>query len=248
VKKYIVSIELDRDARLNSGGVSRRTGRENDTSDASVSGATAVGAPCEYPSDVELGDGLERGAKECRDLLGRVSPHVKLYSDLREKRFAAIDVLGKNVSGKYRKALGTVARERMTIGPIAESLPAGSGSSAESDDEDEPEHPDADDGPAISPGRLAEAGAAGTLSATARNTLRMQAAVDALCGTQYDSDNGGSAELKDILRDCQFAAAQMNAVIRKQNPGRLIRFCDQEVSRRCFFILDQTSVADQTNE
>ena len=111
------------------------------------------------------------------------------------------------------------------------------------------EHPDADDGPAISPGRLAEAGAAGTLlSATARNTLRMQAAVDALCGTQYDSDNGGSAELKDILRDCQFAAAQMNAVIREQNPGRLLRFCDQEVSRRCFFILDQTSVADQTNE
>ena len=60
---------------------------------------------------------------------------MKLYSDLREKRFAAIGVLGKNVSGgKYRKALGAVARERIAIGPIAESLPAGgSGSSAESD-------------------------------------------------------------------------------------------------------------------
>ena len=69
---------------------------------------------CEYISDEGLGVGLERGAQELRVLLDEVNPSLKLYSNLREKRFASIDVLSKNAKGKYHQALNSVVCDQLS--------------------------------------------------------------------------------------------------------------------------------------
>ena len=232
VKKYIVSIQLDYDANLNFGAGHHRTGLENDRGEQSC--ASGV---CEYISDEGLGVDLERGAQELRVLLDEVNPSLKLYSNLREKRFASIDVLSKNVKGKYRQALSSVVRDQLSIdvaGPSqADSATAEAEPEAESEDEDDPVDSNDPDDPEIDVSRAAQAGGRQTLSATARNTLRLQAAAAALCDSsgddEDDDDESANDQLGKILRECQFACAQINAFIRDQNPSRLLRFCDQEV-------------------
>ena len=176
--------------------------------------------------------GLESGARELRALLDEVDPNLKLYSNLREKRFASTDVLSKNIKGKYRQALGSVVRNQLSVDFAGSSQADSTTADAESEDEDDPEDSNDPDDPEIDASQAARAGACQTLSATARNTLRLRAAAAALCGSSGDDDDGSenaNEKLAKILRECQFVCAQINAFIRDQNPSRLLRFCDQEV-------------------
>ena len=175
---------------------------------------------------------MESGARELRALLDEVDPNLKLYSNLREKRFASTDVLSKNIKGKYRQALGSVVRNQLSVDFAGSSQADSTTADAESEDEDDPEDSNDPDDPEIDASQAARAGACQTLSATARNTLRLRAAAAALCGSSGDDDDGSenaNEKLAKILRECQFVCAQINAFIRDQNPSRLLRFCDQEV-------------------
>jgi hypothetical protein len=220
VKKYVVSIELDSDEHLEFGAGHRRTGTENEAG-ASIDSTEA----CEWPSDDEIIAALDCGAQKLRELLDAVV-ESKLYSSLREKSFAKIDVLGHCVTGKYRRTAGAATPADLTIWD--DEAPSSEGDD-HSDDEEHGLGGDADE-PEIDETEAARAGAAPTLSATARNTLRMQAVASALCGDSlHDGPVDCDDDLAKRLADCQFDNAQINAFIREQDPSRMHRFCDQEV-------------------
>ena len=159
-----------------------------------------------------------------------------MYTKLEEKQFSKIDVLSKVVQGKYRKAAKAPSAEEFCIDePSQADSTSAEDDTEQSDDEDDPEHIE-DDTP-VDLSRAARAGRAPVLSATARNTLRLQAAATALCGNSdepNDSDRfGEDRDLAERLQELYFTYAQVNAFIREQDPSRMLRFCDQEVGSFC---------------